>query len=94
MDNCPAVQNRLCSCSLHLTAGLLQLCLTQRIVSVCLSLHPFSCLSQIKHGARLCKQNKLGHFPIHAAAFAGAKKAMEVILKNGTTKGMICPKNV
>ncbi|XP_068160257.1 transient receptor potential cation channel subfamily A member 1b isoform X2 [Antennarius striatus] len=37
----------------------------------------------IKQGARLCRQNKLGHFAIHAAAFAGAKKAMEVILKAG-----------
>ncbi|MED6262824.1 hypothetical protein ATANTOWER_026818, partial [Ataeniobius toweri] len=35
----------------------------------------------IKHGAMLCRQNKLGHFAMHAAAFAGAKKAMEVILK-------------
>lgn len=31
-------------------------------------------------------QNKLGHFAVHAAAFAGAKEAMEVILKAGTTK--------
>ncbi|XP_060920300.1 transient receptor potential cation channel subfamily A member 1b [Labrus mixtus] len=37
----------------------------------------------ITHGARLCQQNKLGHFPIHAAAFAGAKKAMEVVLNAG-----------
>uniref|UniRef100_A0A3B4A594 Ion transport domain-containing protein n=1 Tax=Periophthalmus magnuspinnatus TaxID=409849 RepID=A0A3B4A594_9GOBI len=35
----------------------------------------------IKNGARLCQQNRLGHFPVHAAAFAGSKKAMEVILK-------------
>nr|XP_046228098.1 transient receptor potential cation channel subfamily A member 1b [Scatophagus argus] len=41
----------------------------------------------LKHGARLCKQNKLGHFPIHAAAFAGARKAMEVILKAGEEFG-------
>ncbi|XP_034428510.1 transient receptor potential cation channel subfamily A member 1b [Hippoglossus hippoglossus] len=41
----------------------------------------------LKHGARLCQQNKLGHFPIHAAAFAGAKKAMEVILKAGEEFG-------
>ncbi|XP_030629407.1 transient receptor potential cation channel subfamily A member 1a [Chanos chanos] len=36
-----------------------------------------------QHGAKLCRQNKLGHFPIHAAAFAGAKKSMEVVLKRG-----------
>ncbi|KAM4544029.1 transient receptor potential cation channel subfamily A member 1b [Fundulus diaphanus] len=41
----------------------------------------------IKHGARLCTQNKLGHFAMHAAAFAGAKKAMEVILKAGEEHG-------
>ncbi|CAJ1082255.1 transient receptor potential cation channel subfamily A member 1b [Xyrichtys novacula] len=41
----------------------------------------------IAHGARLCQQNKLGHFPIHAASFAGAKKAMEVILKAGDKVG-------
>ncbi|XP_017261877.1 transient receptor potential cation channel subfamily A member 1b [Kryptolebias marmoratus] len=41
----------------------------------------------IKHGARLCQQNKLGHFAMHAAAFAGAKKAMEVILKAGEEHG-------
>lgn len=58
---------------------------------LCLSSSPsISCLSKLKHGAKLCKQNKLGHFPIHAAAFAGAKKALEVILKEGTTKGLVC----
>uniref|UniRef100_A0A672JFM9 Transient receptor potential cation channel, subfamily A, member 1b n=1 Tax=Salarias fasciatus TaxID=181472 RepID=A0A672JFM9_SALFA len=41
----------------------------------------------IKHGAKLCQQNKLGHFAIHAAAFAGARKAMEVILKSGEEVG-------
>uniref|UniRef100_A0A3Q3VT07 Ion transport domain-containing protein n=1 Tax=Mola mola TaxID=94237 RepID=A0A3Q3VT07_MOLML len=41
----------------------------------------------IKHGGKLCKQNKLGHFPIHAAAFAGARKALEVILKAGEEFG-------
>ncbi|KAM8730774.1 transient receptor potential cation channel subfamily A member 1b [Acanthopagrus schlegelii] len=52
------------------------------------SINNFEALSiLIKHGARLCKQNRLGHFPIHAAAFAGAKKAMEVILKNGEEIG-------
>uniref|UniRef100_A0A8C9Z3M2 Transient receptor potential cation channel, subfamily A, member 1b n=1 Tax=Sander lucioperca TaxID=283035 RepID=A0A8C9Z3M2_SANLU len=43
--------------------------------------------NKLKHGARLCQQNKLGHFPIHAAAFAGAKKAMEVILTAGEKLG-------
>ncbi|XP_068565601.1 transient receptor potential cation channel subfamily A member 1b isoform X2 [Cebidichthys violaceus] len=53
------------------------------------SLNNFEALTiLIKHGrARLCKQNKLGHFPVHAAAFAGAKKAIEVILKAGEKSG-------
>ncbi|KAG9347939.1 hypothetical protein JZ751_003956, partial [Albula glossodonta] len=37
----------------------------------------------LKHGGKMCHQNKLGHFAIHAAAFAGAKRATEVILKKG-----------
>uniref|UniRef100_A0AAV2L982 Uncharacterized protein n=1 Tax=Knipowitschia caucasica TaxID=637954 RepID=A0AAV2L982_KNICA len=41
----------------------------------------------IKNGAKLCHQNRLGHFPIHAAAFSGSKKAMEVILKAGDEIG-------
>ncbi|XP_061522352.1 transient receptor potential cation channel subfamily A member 1b [Phycodurus eques] len=43
----------------------------------------------IKHGARLCQQNKLGHFGVHAAAFAGAKKALEIILKAGEELGYL-----
>ncbi|XP_051989633.1 transient receptor potential cation channel subfamily A member 1a [Xyrauchen texanus] len=41
-----------------------------------------------KQGAKLCRQNKLGHFAIHAAAFFGAKKSMEVILQKGEEVGM------
>ncbi|XP_060762606.1 transient receptor potential cation channel subfamily A member 1a [Neoarius graeffei] len=41
-----------------------------------------------KNGARLCCQNKLGHFPIHAAAFAGAKRSMEVVLHKGEEVGV------
>ncbi|XP_067107898.1 transient receptor potential cation channel subfamily A member 1b [Osmerus mordax] len=37
----------------------------------------------LKHGARMCHQNKLGHFAIHAAAFSGAREAMDIILKAG-----------
>ncbi|XP_070708980.1 transient receptor potential cation channel subfamily A member 1-like isoform X2 [Pempheris klunzingeri] len=52
------------------------------------SINNFEALSiLIKHGARLCQQNKLGHFAIHAAAFAGATKTMEVILKAGEEFG-------
>ncbi|CAL8319169.1 unnamed protein product [Boreogadus saida] len=31
----------------------------------------------LQSGGRLCSQNKLGHFAIHAAAFAGATRSME-----------------
>uniref|UniRef100_A0AAY4AWX0 Ion transport domain-containing protein n=1 Tax=Denticeps clupeoides TaxID=299321 RepID=A0AAY4AWX0_9TELE len=40
-----------------------------------------------KRGAKLCTQNKLGHYAIHTVAFAGAKEAMEVILKWGEEVG-------
>lgn len=43
----------------------------------------------MKQGAKVCVQNKLGHYPIHAAAFAGARKALEVILTNGTERTSI-----
>ncbi|KAG9356162.1 hypothetical protein JZ751_001006, partial [Albula glossodonta] len=36
-----------------------------------------------EHEAKLCHQNRLGHFAIHAAAFAGAKTSMEIILQRG-----------
>ncbi|XP_045558799.1 transient receptor potential cation channel subfamily A member 1 [Salmo salar] len=41
----------------------------------------------LRYGARLSSQNKLGHYAIHAAAFAGSKKAMDVILKAGEEMG-------
>ncbi|CAB1317482.1 unnamed protein product [Coregonus sp. 'balchen'] len=44
-------------------------------------------LIEFKYGARLCQQNKLGHYPIHAAAFAGAKKSMQVVLQKGEEMG-------
>ncbi|XP_060717359.1 transient receptor potential cation channel subfamily A member 1b [Tachysurus vachellii] len=41
-----------------------------------------------KYGAKLCHQNKLGHFAIHTVAFSGAKEAMEVILQKGEDLGI------
>ncbi|XP_051970094.1 transient receptor potential cation channel subfamily A member 1-like isoform X1 [Xyrauchen texanus] len=41
-----------------------------------------------KHGAAMCRQNKLGHYAIHTAAFAGAKEAMEQVLKIGEEMGI------
>nr|XP_014015359.1 unnamed protein product [Salmo salar] len=49
--------------------------------------HTHNHLVQLRYGARLSTQNKLGHYAIHAAAFAGSKKAMDVILKAGEEMG-------
>uniref|UniRef100_A0A8C9DLT3 Transient receptor potential cation channel subfamily A member 1 n=1 Tax=Prolemur simus TaxID=1328070 RepID=A0A8C9DLT3_PROSS len=38
-------------------------------------------------GAGSCKPNKWGCFPVHQAAFSGAKKCMEIILKFGEEHG-------
>ncbi|TRY55471.1 hypothetical protein DNTS_032268 [Danionella cerebrum] len=42
----------------------------------------------VKHGAKMCIQNKLGHYPIHTVAFAGVKEAMEEVLKIGEDMGI------
>ncbi|XP_075684342.1 transient receptor potential cation channel subfamily A member 1 isoform X2 [Rhinoderma darwinii] len=39
------------------------------------------------HGAKLCKRNKIGCFPIHMTAFAGSVKCMDLILKKGKEFG-------
>ncbi|XP_067233966.1 transient receptor potential cation channel subfamily A member 1b isoform X2 [Chanodichthys erythropterus] len=44
--------------------------------------------SLFKHGAKMCIQNKLGHYAIHTVAFAGAKEAMELVLKIGEELGI------
>ncbi|XP_062841687.1 transient receptor potential cation channel subfamily A member 1b [Trichomycterus rosablanca] len=41
-----------------------------------------------KYGAKLCHQNKLGHYAIHTVAFSGAKEAMEVVLQKGEEMGV------
>ncbi|XP_006139856.1 transient receptor potential cation channel subfamily A member 1 [Tupaia chinensis] len=38
-------------------------------------------------GAKPCKSNKWGAFPIHQTAFSGAKKCMEIVLKFGEERG-------
>uniref|UniRef100_A0A4W5L5Z0 Uncharacterized protein n=1 Tax=Hucho hucho TaxID=62062 RepID=A0A4W5L5Z0_9TELE len=70
------------------TESNLEGCLGNTPVMIACSINNTESLSiLLKHGARLCSQNKLGHFAIHAAAFAGAMKAMEVILKAGEEMG-------
>nr|KAF6405854.1 transient receptor potential cation channel subfamily A member 1 [Rousettus aegyptiacus] len=41
----------------------------------------------LNKGAKACKANKWGYFPIHQAAFSGAKKCMDIILKYGDEHG-------
>ncbi|XP_051878576.1 transient receptor potential cation channel subfamily A member 1-like [Pristis pectinata] len=41
----------------------------------------------LKHGALLCKQNRLGRLPIHEAAFSGANKTLEIIIQKGEEQG-------
>ncbi|XP_067888757.1 transient receptor potential cation channel subfamily A member 1b [Heterodontus francisci] len=41
----------------------------------------------LEHGALLCKQNRLGRFPVHEAAFSGAEKTLEIILQKGEELG-------
>ncbi|KAK3541261.1 hypothetical protein QTP86_019188 [Hemibagrus guttatus] len=54
----------------------------------CEALHTLVSITQFKYGAKLCRQNKLGHFAIHTVAFSGAKDAMEVILQKGEELGI------
>ncbi|XP_038664399.1 transient receptor potential cation channel subfamily A member 1b [Scyliorhinus canicula] len=41
----------------------------------------------LEHGALLCKQNILGRFPVHEAAFSGAEKTLEILLEKGEELG-------
>ncbi|KAM5314416.1 transient receptor potential cation channel subfamily A member 1 isoform 2-T2 [Glossophaga mutica] len=41
----------------------------------------------LKNGAKPCTSNKWGYFPVHKAAFSGAKKCMEILLKYGEEHG-------
>ncbi|XP_028389671.1 transient receptor potential cation channel subfamily A member 1 [Phyllostomus discolor] len=41
----------------------------------------------LKNGAKPCTSNKWGCFPVHQAAFSGAKKCMEILLKYGEEHG-------
>ncbi|GCB78352.1 hypothetical protein scyTo_0018595, partial [Scyliorhinus torazame] len=41
----------------------------------------------LAHGALLCKQNILGRFPVHEAAFSGAEKTLELLLEKGEELG-------
>uniref|UniRef100_A0A4W4HLE7 Transient receptor potential cation channel, subfamily A, member 1a n=1 Tax=Electrophorus electricus TaxID=8005 RepID=A0A4W4HLE7_ELEEL len=60
---------------------------TPLILAASVDNHEALCILH-RNGAKLCRQNKLGHFPVHAAAFAGAKKSIEVVLQKGEEVGL------
>ncbi|XP_074058153.1 transient receptor potential cation channel subfamily A member 1 [Macrotis lagotis] len=41
----------------------------------------------VDNGAKICKTNKFGCFPVHLAAFSGSKKCIEMLLKFGEGQG-------
>ncbi|XP_074141587.1 transient receptor potential cation channel subfamily A member 1 [Sminthopsis crassicaudata] len=41
----------------------------------------------VESGAKICKTNKFGCFPVHIAAFSGSKKCIEMLLKFGEEQG-------
>ncbi|XP_061460813.1 transient receptor potential cation channel subfamily A member 1 [Rhineura floridana] len=41
----------------------------------------------IENGGKICKRNSFGCMPVHAAAFAGAKSCMEILIKKGEELG-------
>uniref|UniRef100_A0A4X2LR40 Transient receptor potential cation channel subfamily A member 1 n=1 Tax=Vombatus ursinus TaxID=29139 RepID=A0A4X2LR40_VOMUR len=41
----------------------------------------------VDNGAKICKPNKFGCYPVHTAAFSGSKKCMEILLKFGEEQG-------
>ncbi|KAM8966317.1 transient receptor potential cation channel subfamily A member 1 isoform 2-T2 [Pelodytes ibericus] len=41
----------------------------------------------VEHGAKTCKRNKLGYYPIHMTAFSGSVRCLDIILKKGQENG-------
>ncbi|XP_053322889.1 transient receptor potential cation channel subfamily A member 1 [Spea bombifrons] len=48
----------------------------------------------ISHGAKLCKRNKLGFYPVHMAAFSGSLKCLDIVLKTAEKMGYCIEENV
>ncbi|MEE6463732.1 hypothetical protein FKM82_006038 [Ascaphus truei] len=57
------------------------------IMQACYKDNHEALLLLVNHGAKLCKKNKLGCFPIHMCAFSGSTKCMDIVLTKGTEKG-------
>ncbi|KAM4705765.1 transient receptor potential cation channel subfamily A member 1 [Rhinophrynus dorsalis] len=41
----------------------------------------------LNNGAKLCKRNKLGCYPVHMCAFSGSVKCLDIVLKKGQEYG-------
>ncbi|NXO12235.1 TRPA1 protein, partial [Oriolus oriolus] len=57
------------------------------IMVACYKDNPEALTLLIENGGKICKPNKTGCMPIHAAAFSGAKKCLEILLKKGEELG-------
>ncbi|XP_006015374.1 transient receptor potential cation channel subfamily A member 1 [Alligator sinensis] len=57
------------------------------IIVACYKDNPEALTLLIENGGKICKPNKTGCMPIHAAAFSGAKTCMEILLKKGEELG-------
>uniref|UniRef100_A0A8C5JPR5 Transient receptor potential cation channel subfamily A member 1 n=1 Tax=Junco hyemalis TaxID=40217 RepID=A0A8C5JPR5_JUNHY len=57
------------------------------IIVACYKDNPEALTLLIENGGKICKRNKTGCMPIHAAAFSGAKKCLEILLKKGEELG-------
>uniref|UniRef100_A0A8D2PXJ0 Transient receptor potential cation channel subfamily A member 1 n=1 Tax=Zosterops lateralis melanops TaxID=1220523 RepID=A0A8D2PXJ0_ZOSLA len=57
------------------------------IIVACYKDNPEALTLLIENGGKICKPNKTGCMPIHAAAFSGAKKCLEILLKKGEELG-------
>ncbi|KAM9163470.1 LOW QUALITY PROTEIN: transient receptor potential cation channel subfamily A member 1 [Pangshura tecta] len=57
------------------------------IILACYKENPEALTLLLENGGKLCKSNKTGCMPVHAAAFSGAKACMEIILKKGEELG-------
>uniref|UniRef100_A0A8C3MU18 Transient receptor potential cation channel subfamily A member 1 n=1 Tax=Geospiza parvula TaxID=87175 RepID=A0A8C3MU18_GEOPR len=57
------------------------------IIVACYKDNPEALTLLIENGGKICKPNKTGCMPIHAAAFSGAKTCLEILLKKGEELG-------
>ncbi|NXY05159.1 TRPA1 protein, partial [Pteruthius melanotis] len=57
------------------------------IMVACYKDNPEALTLLIENGGKICKPNKTGCMPIHAAAFSGAKTCLEILLKKGEELG-------